>query len=120
MDRKKELKQQYKEIKIEAGIYKITNKVNGKVFVGSTRNLKTINGVKFTLENGGHTNKKLVEEWRNYGKGAFEFEILEVLKPTNAPYYNEKEELEKLEEKWLDTLQPFGDRGYNSNKKDAS
>ncbi|WP_312096426.1 GIY-YIG nuclease family protein [Niallia sp.] len=117
MDRKKELKQQYREIPIEAGIYTITNKENGKVCVASTRNFKTINGVKFSLENGGYANKKLVEEWKAFGKDAFVFEIVEVLKPKEDPYYNEKEELAKLEEKWLDKLQPFGDRGYNSEKK---
>ena len=52
MDRKKELKQEYKEIKIEGGIYVITNKRNSKKYVASTPNFKTLNGVKFTLENG--------------------------------------------------------------------
>ncbi|KAB7671786.1 GIY-YIG nuclease family protein [Bacillus sp. B1-b2] len=117
MDRKKELKQQYKETPIEAGVYKITNLKNGKICVVSTRNVKTINGVKFSLENGGHTNKKLVEEWKMYGKEAFEFEVIEILKPKDDPYYNEKEELTKLEDKWLDILQPFGERGYNAEKK---
>ncbi len=117
MDRKKELKQQYQEIPIEAGIYTITNTKNGKVCVVSTRNFKTINGVKFSLENGGYANKKLVDEWKEYGKDAFSFEIVEVLKSKEDPYYNEKEELAKLEEKWLDKLEPFGDKGYNSQKK---
>lgn len=36
MDRKKELKQLYKETKIEAGVYQIRNTVNNKVFIGST------------------------------------------------------------------------------------
>lgn len=118
MDRKKELKMQYKEIPVEAGIYTITNKKNGKVCVVSTRNFKTINGVKFSLENGGYANRKLVDEWKQYGKEAFSFEIVEVLKPKkDDPYYNEKEELAKLEEKWLEKLQPFGDSGYNSRKE---
>lgn len=116
MDRKKVLKQQYREIPIEAGIYTITNKKNGKVCVVSTRNFKTINGVKFSLENGGYANKKLVEEWKEYGKDAFSFEIVEVLKPKEDPYYNEKEELAKLEDKWLDKLLPFGEKGYNNRK----
>ena len=71
MERKKELKQAYKEVKIESGIYTITNKQNGKKFVASTRNFKTLNGTKFTLENGMHTNKELQEEWNQYGKEAF-------------------------------------------------
>lgn len=113
MDRKKELKQLYKETPIEAGIYLIKNTENGKLFVGSTRNLKTLNGVKFSLENGGHMNKQLVAEWKQFGKDTFTFEVLEVLKKKDDPYFNEKEELGKLEGKWLEELQPFGGRGYN-------
>ena len=45
MDRKKELKQQFKEASVEAGVYQILNTVNNKVLVGSTLNLKTINGI---------------------------------------------------------------------------
>lgn len=116
MDRKKELKQQYKEIKIEAGIFQIKNTKNNKIFIGSTRNLKTLNGTKFALENGAYTNKMLQKEWSEYGKEAFEMEVLEILKEKDDFYYNEKEELEKLEEKWLNQLQPFGERGYHQDK----
>ena len=42
MDRKKELKQLYKEIEIKAGIYQIKNIENEKIFVGSTRNLENV------------------------------------------------------------------------------
>ncbi|SFC85605.1 GIY-YIG catalytic domain-containing protein [Bacillus sp. OV322] len=113
MDRKKELKQQYKEITIEAGVYQIKNTGNQKIFVGSTRNLKTLNGVLFSLENGVNFNKKLQAEWKEFGKNAFTIEVLEVLKKKDVPYYNEKEALGDLEKKWLEKLQPFGERGYN-------
>ncbi|WP_445491647.1 GIY-YIG nuclease family protein [Niallia sp. 03133] len=113
MDRKKELKQLYKEMPIEAGIYKIQNKQNGKVFIGSTRNTKTLNGVKFMLNKGGHTNKELAAEWKQYGEQAFTVEVIDTVKKKNDPYFNEKEELKKLEEKWLEELQPYGVRGYH-------
>jgi len=44
MDRKKELKLKYKETKPQAGVYQIKNTRNQKIFVGSTMNLKTLNG----------------------------------------------------------------------------
>jgi excinuclease UvrABC nuclease subunit len=113
MERKKELKQFYKEIPIEAGVYRIKNSKNEKILIGSTRNIKTLNGVKFSLENGVHTNKKLQEEWKHFGKESFTFDILEILKKKDDVYFNEKEALEKLEEKWVEQLQPFGERGYN-------
>ncbi len=116
MDRKKELKQHYKEIEIKAGVYQIKNTKNEKIFVGSTKNLKTLNGAKFMLENGGHSNKRLQAEWMHFGKDSFVFEVLEILEKKVDIYFNEKEELEKLEEKWLNKLQPFGEGGYNQEK----
>ena len=113
MDRKKELKLQYKEIKVEAGVFQIKNNRNGKLFIGSTRNFKTLNGLKFMLEMNTHNNKQLQDEYNQYGKDAFTFEILEKLKKKDTPYFNEKEALSELETKWLEELQPFGDKGYN-------
>jgi len=114
MDRKKELKQQYQEIEIVAGVYQIKNNLNGKLFVESTRNLKTINGVKFTLNNNTHMNKLLQSDWNEFGKDAFSFEILEKLKKDEKdPYFNEKEALKNLEQKWFDQLQPYGENGYH-------
>ncbi|MEH6942208.1 GIY-YIG nuclease family protein [Bacillus sp. JJ722] len=112
MERKKELKQLYKETPIEAGVYQITNTKNQKLFIGSTRNLKTLNGIKFMLKNGGHTNRQLQEDAFQFGADAFEFKILEVLKKKETGFFDEKKELEKLEEKWIEELQPFGERGY--------
>ncbi len=116
MNRKKELKQLYKETPIEAGIFQIKNNKNEKTFIGSTRNFKTLNGLKFSLENGVYINKELQKEWSQFGKDAFSIEILETLKKKNDPYFNEKEALAELEEKWLEQLQPYGERGYNTPK----
>ncbi|RFB15307.1 GIY-YIG nuclease family protein [Bacillus sp. HNG] len=118
MDRKKELKQQYKETPIEAGVYQIKNTQTGKVFIGSTRNFKTLNGLKFSLEAGTASpmNRELQEDWRHYGASAFSIDILETLKKKDDPYFNEKEALSELENKWLDQLQPYEERGYNKKK----
>lgn len=117
MDRKKQLKQLYKEITVEAGVYQIKNNENEKVFIGSTPNLKTLNGVKFSLENDTHMNKALQADWHQLGKGAFNFDILEILKKQDDPYFNEKEALLELEKKWLNQLQPYGEQGYNKVKE---
>lgn len=114
MDRKKELKHQYQEIEIVAGVYQIKNSLNGKLFVESTRNLKTINGVKFMLNNNTHINKELQSDWNEVGKEAFSFEILETLKKDESdPYFNAKEALKAMEQKWLEELKPYGENGYN-------
>lgn len=109
MDRKKELIRQYKEMKTEGGVYQVRNKVNQKILVVATPNLKTING-RYA---GGFMNKKIQEEYKQFGPDAFVFEVLEVLEQKDEPYYDYKRELKRLEEKWLEKLQPYGERGYN-------
>ncbi|MGE5329424.1 MAG: GIY-YIG nuclease family protein [Deltaproteobacteria bacterium] len=110
MDRKKELKQFYKEMKVEAGVYQVKNKKNQKIFVTSTTNLRTINGKK---TGGFPFNKELQKEWTEYGTEEFEFEILEVLEKKEDVFFDTADALKKLEQKWLDKLQPYGDKGYN-------
>ncbi|MFD0870445.1 MULTISPECIES: GIY-YIG nuclease family protein [Paenibacillus] len=115
-ERKKQLAEQYKEMKIEAGVYQIKNTKNGKLFISSTPNLKSLNGKRFALNNGTDVHKELQKEWTEYGEEAFEIEVLETLKPKENVYYDTKDELAKLEEKWIDKLQPFGERGYHTEK----
>ncbi|PKM88201.1 MAG: transcriptional regulator [Firmicutes bacterium HGW-Firmicutes-12] len=114
MDRRKELKEQYKEIKTEAGVFQIKNKKNNKAFIVAAPNLRMINGRLMELRGGMHKNKKLQEEWSRYGEEAFVIEVLEVLKEEEeGVFFDKQEELKKLEQKWLDKIQPYGERGYN-------
>ncbi|NOU94266.1 GIY-YIG nuclease family protein [Paenibacillus sp. LMG 31456] len=112
MDRRKELVQQYKELKTEAGIYQIKNIINQKILIASTNNLKSLNGKTLMLKLGSHRNLQLQKEWNEFGEAAFVIEVLEVLVKKEG-YFDEKDELKKLEEKWLHDLQPFDNRGYN-------
>ncbi|KJS49544.1 DUF2087 domain-containing protein [Desulfosporosinus sp. BICA1-9] len=114
MDRKQELKQQYKETKIEAGVYQIKNTINDKIFIESTPNLKTINGKRFTLDMGTYQNKLLQNEWTEFGSEAFVFEVLEILEIPEEGYFDTKDALKKLKAQWLNELQPYGERGYNN------
>lgn len=116
VDRKAELKRLAKETKTEGGVYQIKNNRNGKLLVEATRNFKTINGKQFELENGSHMNKALQQEWNQFGKEAFTFEVLEVLEKPETGFFDEKDALAKLHTKWLTQLQPYGERGYNSPK----
>ncbi len=66
------------------------------------------------MNTGAHMNNDLQRDWSELGENAFAFEVLEVLKPPkDDPFFDAKKELKKLEEKWLNQLQPFGERGYN-------
>jgi len=114
--RKRELIKEYKQNLRPVGVYQILNTVNSKIFVGSSTNLPgIINRDKFGLKAGMHLNKRLQSDWNTYGADKFVFEVLEELKPSEG--CDIKAELALLEEIWLDTLQPYGDRGYNEPKK---
>lgn len=114
-DTRKEMIRQYKEMKTEAGVYQIKNTANGKMLVASTPNLKTIEGKRFQLQMGSHKNPKLQAEWKQFGEESFVFEVLEVLEDVED--ISRDRELKHLEEKWLEKLKPYGERGYNSEPK---
>ncbi|MFC7393804.1 DUF2087 domain-containing protein [Scopulibacillus cellulosilyticus] len=117
MGRKKELKQIYKETETKAGVYQVKNIKNEKILIGSTMNIKTLNGLRFMLKNGNNPNKTLQKEWNEFGEDAFVIEVLEELKTEETERTKIKKELEKLEEKWLEKLNPYGERGYNRKNK---
>jgi len=111
-----EIKREYKERKKPAGIFQVKNTANGKVLLGSSLNLEgPLNGHKFMLSIGRHRNETLQKEWNEYGPGQFVFEILEVVKIKDDPNFNLSDELTLLEQIWLEKVQPFGERGYNTD-----
>lgn len=113
MDNRNELKRQYKQMKKEAGVYQIKNTSNQKVLIESTLDLKTMNGKLMQLRWGGHQNKQLQEEWNKFGEDTFIMEVLEVLDEPSEGFFDKEDELKKLKAKWLEKLQPYGDRGYH-------
>ncbi|MFD2614348.1 GIY-YIG nuclease family protein [Paenibacillus gansuensis] len=115
-NRRKELQEQYKEIKTEAGIYQIRNTRNGKIFLNTTRNLRSLNGVQMQLNMKTHMNKELQQDLQEFGSEVFDLTVLEVLKESDNPFIDEKDELKKLEDKWLEQLQPYGEKGYHKKK----
>ncbi|MDQ1914935.1 GIY-YIG nuclease family protein [Paenibacillus sp. GD4] len=112
-NRKKELAAQFMEQKTIGGVYQIRNTANGKLFVDSTRNLRTLNGKMVSLTMGTHMSKSLQQDWNTYGKESFVFEILEEVEMKQDDFGKSADRLKKLEEQWLERLQPFGDKGYN-------
>jgi group I intron endonuclease len=113
-----ELKREYRERKKPAGVFQIKNIKNGKVFLGSSLNLEgPLNRHKFELKMGSHRCKELQKDWNAMGPDAFVFEILEEVKVRDVPHFDISDELTLLEQIWIEALQPFGEKGYNTEPK---
>ena len=113
---RKELHREYKERVKPSGVYQVKNLSNGKVLLGSSLNLEgLLNRNRFTLRNNSHLNKELQKDWNELGPDQFQFEILEIVQVKDDPNFNLNDELTLLEQIWLEKLQPFGERGYNTN-----
>jgi hypothetical protein len=116
MKNRQELKREYRERKKPAGVFQIRNTVNGKILLGSSLNLEgPLNSHRFMLQIGRHRNAGLQREWNEYGADRFAFEILEVVNVTEDPGFDVGDELTFLEHLWIEKLQPFGERGYNTD-----
>lgn len=117
---KSKLKAEYKQTMTKMGVFQIKNNINGKIFIGKAMNLDGIlNSQRFQLIHGGHSNKELSKDWKEFGQDNFSFEILDQLKPVeeagNCSDYID--DLAALEQIWLEKLQPFVEKGYNKRPK---
>jgi hypothetical protein len=66
------------------------------------------------LARGVHPNARLQADATALGADAFVFEVLEVLNDEAGTLVYPADAVRALEAAWLDRLQPYGDRGYNS------
>lgn len=89
----------------QCGIYLITHTASGKIYVGQSINIQRrwwTHGAGSQL-----SCPKLHRAIKKHGKAAFTYTVLE-----ECP----EEQLTEREQFYLDTLQPFEDRGYNLSK----
>ena len=118
MKTRKELKEEYKQMKYRMGVFQIKNIINGKVFVGSSIDLKAIwFAQKLQLDMGIHPNAGLQEDWKKLGEGQFVYEILEEIKQSDDKPLDYTKEVKALEEMLIEEMQPFDDKGYNKRAK---
>ena len=118
MTSRKDLKREYKEKPHIPGIFQIKNLKNGKVLLGSSLNIDgPLNAHEFMLSSGSHRNRDLQLDYKILGAKAFSFYVLAVIELSNKPGFNVEDELQLLEQLWLDELKPFGENGYNLNDK---
>jgi group I intron endonuclease len=96
---------------MNTGVYRILNLLNGKLYIGSSKNIKERWQQHVSrLNKGTHPSKKLLNAWRKYGSDAFQFEMVELCDVLV---------LLKREQHWLDSTRAFK-VGYNSRPKAES
>ena len=67
---------------LKGGIYKITNTVNGKIYIGSAVDLSRRKRDHFwSLRKGTHCNAYLQKSFNKYGENNFSFEVLSTCLP---------------------------------------
>lgn len=80
-------------------IYKIQNKINSKIYIGSSKSIRNRwKQHKWMLKRNKHYNKKLQNAWNKYGEKNFEFSILETV--------SNEEDLKKKEQVFLSLVKP--------------
>jgi len=115
MKTRKELKEEYKQMKFKMGVFKIVNIKNNKIFIGSSQDLKAIwHAQKLQLDFGIHPNADLQLDWKEFGSENFRYEIIEEVKQTEEDKpIDYGKEVKVLEEMIIEELQPFANIGYN-------
>jgi hypothetical protein len=118
MKTRKDLKEEYKNMKFDMGVFQIRNLANGKIYVGSSLDLKAFwNAQKWQLDFGMHRNAKLQADWKEFGAEQFSYEILGLIEQSEEAGVDYKKELKLLEELYVEELQPFDDKGYNQKPR---
>jgi len=95
------------------GIYKITNTVNNKIYIGCASNIRTrVNGHLYDLRRNMHSNSYLQKSWNKYGESIFVFKTHELC---------DIKDLHMREHFWVTTLDCLNKSiGYNLKPTDPN
>lgn len=82
MTDKKDLKEQYRKMKPDMGVFMFKCVSSGKAYLGFSQNVKAaLNSLTFQLNLGSYNaNGNLQGDWKKYGEKGFEITVLELLK----------------------------------------
>jgi hypothetical protein len=109
MSGRKALLREYKERKVEAGIYAVRCVPTGQAWVGATPDLSTRqNGVWFSLRLGSHRDRSLQAAWNAHGADAFAFEAVEAVDVAGLDHAMRASRLKDRRAHWIETLNAAG------------
>ena len=76
---------------LDGGVYKITNQINNKIYIGSSVTLKKrLVQHKSNMKGNRHRNRYLQRAYNKYGEDNFVFEILIYCDPDMCIYYEQR------------------------------
>lgn len=106
MDRKKELKEQYKQMKSDMGLIAIINNETDEHYLIPSQDTKAMmNRIRFQLDLGGFKDKHVQRQWKELGEGSFTIKVLEKLEyDKDESKTDYKEDLEVLKMMWEEKL----------------
>ncbi|MBL6446384.1 GIY-YIG nuclease family protein [Fulvivirga sp. 29W222] len=105
MKTKKELKEEYKQMKFPMGVFQIKNLSNDKVLIDNSVDMESKwNRHRMELKLGNHRNKAFQSDWNEYGEDNFVFEVLSELKRGEEENVNYNKELKTLQEMVIEEL----------------
>jgi group I intron endonuclease len=111
---KKQLTKGYKLQKQPAGIYAVHNKIDNKMYIGTSKNLPAVvRRFEFTLQMESFPYQDLIDDYKKLGKDNFQIKILDELEIKNETEKEIAEELNELEELWIEKLKNEGVIFYN-------
>lgn len=111
---KKQLTKDYKQQKQPSGIYAVHNKVDNKMYIGTSQNLPAVvRRFEFTLQMESFPYQDLIDDYKKLGKENFEIKILDELELKNETDKEITADLNELEELWIEKLKGEGVSFYN-------
>ena len=109
MSDRKALLRQYKERKVEAGVYAVRCAPTGEVWIGVAPDLSNRrNGVWFSLRLGSHREKSLQAAWTAHGAEAFVFEADEAVDTEGLEGSMRASKLKDRRAHWIAALNATG------------
>jgi hypothetical protein len=106
---RKDAVRKYKETPRTMGVFVIRNTSSGKAFIGSSTDAPArLNRHRSTLKFGAHPSRELQQDWESLGADAFEFTVVDTLKPSDEPGNDPSEDLAVLEAMWREKLSAAG------------
>lgn len=80
------------------GIYKITNLINGKCYIGKSEDIEHRKKVHYKeLKNNTHHSKHLQDDYNHYGEENFNFEIMETINDSDLLLISERFYIDKFD-----------------------